>query len=190
MRVLAVFRGFVIFSGEYPSEISIGVVSLYLFQSYHFEIIHSWKISAIVMKITVHNLVANSHPPIKSGNGYQLDDERKTMTYMTNGWLSPNIHPFKSFLECQGGHISYWPTSFGTIVKWILTRIPTKSWYTLKKSHFESKVIGVWFRWFSGFQNFWWFLGEPAVNPRNGVLYTPMTPRRYMGFHSFFFPPL
>ena len=52
--------------------------------------------------------------------------------------------------------------------------------------------MGVWFRRFSGFQNFWWFLGEPAVNPRHGVLYTlytPMNRRRYMGFTVFCFHP-
>ena len=43
VRVLAVFTGFVIFSGEYSSQSSIRIVGLYLFQSYHFEINHSWK---------------------------------------------------------------------------------------------------------------------------------------------------
>ena len=41
VRVLAVFTGFVIFSGEYSIQSSIRVVGLYLFQSYHFEIIRS-----------------------------------------------------------------------------------------------------------------------------------------------------
>ena len=43
------------------------------------------------MKIFVHNLVADSHPPIKSGNGYQLDDERKTDHDVHDKWLAFTI---------------------------------------------------------------------------------------------------
>ena len=88
------FQGFVIFSGEYPSQSPIRVVVLYLFQSYHFEIINSWKKSAIVMKITIHNLVPNSHPhqsKVAAAISW-MTNEKPWHTWQMAGFHQTSIH--------------------------------------------------------------------------------------------------